>query len=55
MSAEFTSSIVSTTGKTRVRATLERAQKGGAPSVGQWLEFTGYTLARTVAGLGSDV
>ncbi|KAK4496928.1 hypothetical protein PRZ48_011377 [Zasmidium cellare] len=37
--------------KTRLRASLERAASGGAPSVGQWLEFPGYTLARTVASL----
>jgi len=55
MSAEFTSAVVSYTGKTRFRAALERARDGGAPCVGQWMEFPGYTLARTVAGLGSDV
>ena len=55
MSAEFTSAVVSNTGKTRFRAALERARDGGAPCVGQWMEFPGYTLARTVAGLGSDV
>jgi 4-hydroxy-2-oxoheptanedioate aldolase len=55
MSAEFTSAVVSSTGKTRFRAALERARDGGAPRVGQWMEFPGYTLARTVAGLGSDV
>ncbi len=53
--AELETAIVSSTGKTRLRAALERAQKGGAPCVGQWLEFPGYSLARTVAGLGSDV
>ncbi|KAI9735004.1 MAG: hypothetical protein M1834_002087 [Cirrosporium novae-zelandiae] len=47
-------SIVSDTGKTRLQASLERAQAGGAPSVGQWMEFPGYTLARTVAELGED-
>lgn len=55
MSAEFTTSVVSNTGKTRFRAALERARDGGAPCVGQWMEFPGYTLARTVAGLGADV
>ncbi|TVY35024.1 2-keto-3-deoxy-L-rhamnonate aldolase [Lachnellula occidentalis] len=54
MSTEYSSAIVSASGKTRLRATLERAQKGGAPSVGQWLEFPGFTLSRTVASLGSD-
>lgn len=43
------------TGKTRLRETLERAQKGGKPSVGQWMEFPGYSLARTVAAIGDDV
>ena len=55
MSEEFKSAIVSGTGKTRLRAALERAQAGGAPCVGQWMEFPGYTLARTIGGLGFDV
>jgi len=55
MSAAPSSLIVSSTGKTRLRAALERARDGGAPAVGQWLEFPGFSLARTVAGLGSDV
>ena len=55
MSTDFKTAIVSDTGKTRLQASLERAQAGGAPSVGQWIEFPGYTLAKTVAGLGSDV
>jgi 4-hydroxy-2-oxoheptanedioate aldolase len=42
------------TGKTRLRASLERAAAGGEASVGQWLEFPGFTLARTVASLGCD-
>jgi hypothetical protein len=36
-------------------ASLERARRREAPSVGQWLEFPGYHLARTVASLGEDV
>ena len=52
---EFTTAIVSPTGKTRLRASLERATEGESPSIGQWMEFPGYTLARTIAGLGSDV
>jgi len=55
MSTEFKSSIVSETGKTRLRAALERARDGGAPCVGQWMDFPGFTLARTIAGLGADV
>lgn len=55
MGTEYTTAVVSPSGKTRLRATVERAQQGGLPSVGQWLEFPGYTLARTVAALGSDV
>jgi len=42
------------TGKTRLRKTLERAQQGGKPSIGQWMEFPGYSLARTVASMGAD-
>lgn len=46
---------VDSTGKTRLRASLERAATaGGEPSIGQWLEFPGFTLARTVASLGCD-
>jgi 4-hydroxy-2-oxoheptanedioate aldolase len=55
MSEEIKSAIVSDTGKTRLRAALERAKAGGAPCVGQWMEFPGYTLARTIGGLGFDV
>jgi 4-hydroxy-2-oxoheptanedioate aldolase len=53
--SNFPSGIVDSSGKTRFRAALDRAQQGGAPCVGQWLEFPGFTLAKTVAGLGSDV
>ncbi|KAH9889196.1 2-dehydro-3-deoxyglucarate aldolase [Xylariomycetidae sp. FL2044] len=42
------------TGKTRLRTSLERAKERRGPSIGQWLEFPGYTLARTVADLGED-
>lgn len=42
-------------GKTRLRLSLERARDGEGPSIGQWLEFPGYTLAKTVAGLSPDV
>jgi hypothetical protein len=41
--------------KTRLRESLERAKAQKGPSVGQWLEFPGYTLAKTVASLGEDV
>ncbi|KAI9684619.1 MAG: hypothetical protein M1820_010879 [Bogoriella megaspora] len=47
-------SIVDSLGKTRLRASLERAKTGYGPSVGQWMEFPGYSLARTVASLGVD-
>ncbi|CAH0055924.1 unnamed protein product [Clonostachys solani] len=40
--------------KTRLRESLERAKARQGPSVGQWLEFPGYTLAKTVASLGED-
>lgn len=36
---------------TRLRSSLQRSASGGAPSIGQWLEFPGYNLARTVASL----
>jgi len=42
-------------GKTRLNAALKRAKQGGPPAVGQWMEFPGYTLSKTIAGLGSDV
>ena len=49
------SSIVSRTGKTRLREALERAKDGGKPCVALWLWFPGYSLARLVGGLGADV
>ncbi|KAI9148823.1 2-keto-3-deoxy-L-rhamnonate aldolase [Paramyrothecium foliicola] len=45
---------ISLGGKTRLRQSLERAKHRQGPSVGQWLEFPGYTLAKTVASLGED-
>ena len=47
--------IVSPTGKTRFRAGLERAAAGGRPCIGQWMEFPGFSLAKTIAALGEDV
>ena len=47
--------VVDSTGKTRLRASLERAKRGDGASIGQWLEFPGYSLARTIAPLGEDV
>jgi hypothetical protein len=44
-----------TKGLTRLNSALKRAQEGGPPAVGQWMEFPGYTLSKTIAGLGSDV
>jgi hypothetical protein len=56
MSNQIALPVVDPTGKTRLRAVLEKAKRGeGPPCVGQWLEFPGYTLARTVAPLGADV
>jgi len=49
------SSIVSTTGKTRLRQALERARDGGPACVALWLWLPGYSLARLVGGLGADV
>ena len=46
--------IDSATGKTRLRATLERAATGGEASLGQWIELPGFNLARTVASTGCD-
>jgi len=40
---------------TRLQISLQRARDRKGPSVGQWLEFPGYSLARTVALLGPDV
>ncbi|KAJ9157217.1 Aldolase citrate lyase family protein [Pleurostoma richardsiae] len=54
MSQQIASPVVDSTGKTRLRESLERAKRGEGPSVGQWLEFPGYSLARTVAPLGED-
>jgi hypothetical protein len=42
-------------GGTPLHQSLERARRGDGPSVGQWLELPGYSLARTVAPLGEDV
>lgn len=55
MADQIKSPVVNSTGKTRLRESLERAKRGEGPSVGQWLEFPGYSLARTVAPLGEDV
>lgn len=55
MANQIKSPVVDATGKTRLRESLERAKRGEGPSVGQWLEFPGYSLARTVAPLGEDV
>jgi 4-hydroxy-2-oxoheptanedioate aldolase len=52
---EVPTSIVSSTGKTKLQDALERARETGQPAVGQWMEFPGYSLARTVAAIGSDV
>lgn len=50
-----TTSNVGNTMQTRLASSLERARRGDGPSVGQWLELPGYSLARTVAPLGEDV
>ena len=55
MSNQIASPVVDLSGKTRLRDSLERAKRGEGPSVGQWLDFPGYSLARTVAPLGEDV
>lgn len=55
MSIHIATPVVNSAGKTRLRDSLERAKRGEGPSVGQWLEFPGYSLARTVASLGEDV
>ncbi|KAI1871479.1 uncharacterized protein JN550_004473 [Neoarthrinium moseri] len=54
MSNQISSPVVDASGKTRLRDSLERAKRGDGPSIGQWLEFPGYTLARTVGPLGQD-
>lgn len=55
MSNQIASPVINSTGKTRLQESLERARRGEGPSVGQWLEFPGYALARTIAPLGEDV
>lgn len=55
MPDQIASPVVNSTGKTRLQQSLERARKREAPSVGQWLEFPGYSLAKTIAPLGEDV
>lgn len=55
MSPPIAAPVVDASGKTRLRDSLERAKRGEGPSVGQWLEFPGYSLARTIAPLGEDV
>lgn len=55
MSNQISSPVVNATGKTKLRESLERAKAKEGPSIGQWLMFPGYTLAKTVAGLGMDV
>lgn len=55
MAFQAPSPVVNSSGKTRLRESLERAKKGEGPSVGQWLEFPGYALASAVASLGEDV
>lgn len=55
MANQIKAPVVDATGKTRLRESLERAKRGEGLSVGQWLEFPGYSLARTVAPLGEDV
>lgn len=42
-------------GNTKLKASLLRAKAGGAPSMGQWLQYPGHHLASTVASLGPDV
>ncbi|KAH8895555.1 2-dehydro-3-deoxyglucarate aldolase [Thozetella sp. PMI_491] len=54
MPNQIASPVVDATGKTRLQDALERARRGEGPCVGQWLEFPGYSLARTVAALGED-
>ena len=49
------SSIVSATGKTRLRSSLERARDGRGPCIALWIWFPGYSLARLIGGLGADV
>ncbi|KAF4122930.1 4-hydroxy-2-oxoheptanedioate aldolase [Geosmithia morbida] len=54
MSNQISSPVVNSSGKTRLVASLERARRREGPSVGQWLEFPGYSLAKTIAPLGED-
>ncbi|EFW99925.1 2-dehydro-3-deoxyglucarate aldolase [Grosmannia clavigera kw1407] len=54
MSNQIASPVVDATGKTKLRAALERAKRREGPCVGQRLELPGYTLAKTLATLGED-
>lgn len=55
MATTSTAAEATSTGKTRLRVSLEGAAARQGPSIGQWLEFPGYSLARTVSQLGEDV
>jgi len=55
MANQTPSLVVDRTSRTRLRDSLEKAKRGEGPSIGQWLEFPGYSLAKTVARLGEDV
>ena len=55
MTPTSTAMEATSTGKTRLRVSLEGAAARRGPSIGQWLEFPGYSLARTVSQLGEDV
>ncbi|KAH7016878.1 Pyruvate/Phosphoenolpyruvate kinase-like domain-containing protein [Ilyonectria destructans] len=50
-----TPSCMADDGNTKLKASLLRAKAGGAPSMGQWLQYPGNHLASTVASLGPDV
>ncbi|PYI25170.1 Phosphoenolpyruvate/pyruvate domain-containing protein [Aspergillus indologenus CBS 114.80] len=54
MSQAETALIFSAVNETRLQTSLARAAARKGPSIGQWLELPGYSLARTVAGLGED-
>ncbi|CAL5868574.1 uncharacterized protein PFLUO_LOCUS2801 [Penicillium psychrofluorescens] len=54
MATTSTAAEMTSTEKTRLRVSLEGAAARKGPSIGQWLEFPGYSLARTVSQLGED-
>ncbi|KAF6810104.1 hypothetical protein CSOJ01_06516 [Colletotrichum sojae] len=54
MATETRSSVVDATGKTRLRDSLERANRDEGPSIGQWLRSPTILLAQILGPLAED-